>query len=119
MTIFENFVADQPIVSDAALVFSALLSCNRQKLLQYMEYNFGALEEPELVEALSNHLEVVSPDILNVVAKFFVTYARLAMHAADPEIASLALLRRVITEDDRYIQDATAILERFTSTTVH
>ena len=119
MTAFEDFVSDQPIASDAALLFSAMLSCNRQKLLQYMEYNFGALEDAELVEALTNHLEVISPDILHVVAKFFVTYARLAMHSADPEEASLALLRRVIREDDQYIVDATAILSRFTSSTVH
>jgi len=74
---------------------------NTRALLAYMEYNFGALSEQELVEALGNHLEVLCPNVLQADANLFIGYARLALHSASAHEALVYLLQEIAKIEGR------------------
>jgi hypothetical protein len=63
-----------------------------RRLFSYMQNNFGTLTEPELVEALTNHLEVLCPNVLQSEANLFIGYARLALHSITQNEAAVFLL---------------------------
>lgn len=75
--------------------FGVKIRGNHRGLLAYMQHNFGALSEQELVEALSNHLEVLCPNVLQSDANVFIGYARLALHSATPHEALVYLLQEI------------------------
>ncbi|MNU19644.1 hypothetical protein D3C71_78760 [compost metagenome] len=66
-----------------------------RRLLKYMEYNYGALTERELVEALGNQLELLAPGVLQSDANLFIGYARLALHTSTPHEALVYLLTEI------------------------
>lgn len=82
-------------LADPCLALGVSLLNNNRKLLKYMEYNFGALTERELVEALGNHLEVLAPNVLQSDANLFIGYARIALHTGTPHEAMVYLLQEI------------------------
>ena len=87
---------------------------NAAKLLGYMEHNFGALSEAELVEALGNHIERICPDMTQADANLFIAYARIALHTGSPDAALLFLMSQV-TEVGNTVEAAQQILDALLS----
>lgn len=83
---------------------------NAAKLLGYMELNFGALSEAELVEALGNHIERICPDMTQADANLFIAYARIALHTGSPDAALLFLMSQT-TEVGNSAEGAQQILD--------